>query len=279
MGIEIIHIGRDNGERGTKILLQDLSPLAFSSHSVATPQMSIWLMSLSSGQPLFPWWTYSSNLDESIKKLCDMWGVTNPQSLFDCLFLSQLRKQFGSNLYVIFPGNIRIDGWDKLGESSRNLFLKGQECTYHLEGSFSTKLSINWVPFSQPQRIVKNPPFGDMWKLFLASRSDDPVMSMSFFVLSNPSTLPEAIQLLIHPSENRSEEFSKHVDWFGMYSSPITPEYAACSVAYARYPNILGPVTEFQKHFNDLIEQTRFALSSAPTPDTVSKILSRLVAL
>lgn len=279
MGIEIIHIGRDHGERGTRILLQDLSPLSFSSHSVTNPQMSIWLMSAAPGQPILPWWNYSAELDESIKKLNEVWGVSSAQTFFDCLFLSHLRKSFGSNLYVLFPGNIRVDGWDRLTESNRNIFLRGQECVYHLEGSFSSKLSINWVPFSQPQRIVKNPPFGDMWKLFLASRSEDPTMSLSFFVLSNPSTLPEAIQLLIHPSENRSEEFSKHVDWFGLYSAPLTPEYASCSVAYARFPNILGPVTEFQKQFNDLIEQVRFALSSSPTPDTVFKILSRLVAL
>jgi hypothetical protein len=279
MGIEIINLGRDHGERGKQIPLQDLSPLSFSSHSVANPQMSIWLMSAAPGQPVFPWWTYSAKVEESSKKLNDLWGVTSAQSFFDCIFLSQLRKHFGSNLYVIFPGNIRVDGWDKLPESSKALFLKGQECVYHLEGAFGSKLSINWVPFSQPQRIVKNPSFGDMWKLFLASRSEDPVMSISYFTLTNPRTLPEAIQLLIHPSENRSEEFSKQVDWFGLYSSPLNSDHAACSVAYARFPNILGPVTEFQKQFTDLIEQTRFALNSSPTPETVFRILSRIVAL
>lgn len=276
MGIEIIRIGQG---QGTKVQLKDLSPLSFSSHNVANPPMSIWLMSAAPNQPLFPWWSYGGQLDEAVTKLNQLWSVTSWQTFFDCLFLSQLRKTFASNLYVIFPGNIRTDGWGELSESARNAFLRGQECVYLLEGAFGSKLSINWVPFSQPQRIVKNPSFSDMWKLYQASRSEDVAMSISYFCLSNPSTLPDAIQLLIHPNENRSEEFSKNVDWFGLYSSPLTPDHASCGVAYSRHASLLGPITEFQKQFNDLVEQARFALAAAPTPDTVFRILSRLVAL
>jgi hypothetical protein len=281
MGMEIIHLGKDHGSSGSTINLriQDLSPISFSTHSVAKPPMSIWLMSAAPHQPVFPWWAYSANLDEAVSKLNEIWSITNAQSFFDCLYLSQLKKQFPSNLYVIFPGNIRVDGWSGLKESSQNTFLRGQECIYHLEAAFSSKLSINWVPFSQPQRIVKDPSFGDLWRLYQASRADDVAMSLSFFSLSNPATLPEAIQLLIHPNENRSEEFSKNVDWFGAYSSPLRPDYASCSVVYSRHADGLGPITQFEKRFNDLIQQVRSLLVPTTTPEAVFRILSRLVAI
>lgn len=279
MGIEIIHLGKEHGPTGSRIQLQDLATLSYSAHSVAKPSMSIWLMSASSNQAMFPWWNYGTEVDEAVSKLHQLWAVTSAQTLFDCLFLSQLKKYFHNNLYVIFPGNIRTDGWDELTDSSRNTFLKGQECVYQLEGAFSSRLTINWVPFSQPQRIVKDPSFSDLWRLYLASRADDVAMSLSFFSLANPATLPEAIQLLIHPNENRSEEFSKNVDWFGLFSSPLRPDYASCAVAYSRLAENLGPITAFQKQFNDLFDQTRDALSASPTPSTVFKLLSRYVAL
>jgi hypothetical protein len=186
-------------------------------------------------------------------------------------------------MFCALPPNIRLnlslDEWDVISEAQKNTFQRGQDCIYHLEGAYNNKISINWVPFSHPQKIVKDPSFTDIWRLFLAARGDDVVNSLSFFSTTQYTQLPDIIKILINPADNRSHEFSKVVDWFGVYSSPLRDDFSSFSIAYSKTQNNLGPFSELQKQFSELLEATRKILLSNPSPETVFRVLSRIVAL
>ena len=180
---------------------------------------------------------------------------------------------------MIAPGYLRTEGWNSLSDLARTSFLQGQNCVYRLEGSFNGKLAINWVPFSQPQVIIKDPSFASLWPMFVASRNDDVANSLCFFQLSDVHRLPQVANLLIRPNENRSVDLLKEVDWYGLYSSPINPGHGACSVVYAGENCPLPPLAEFQVKFRALINEVRDQLQANPTPQTAYRILSRYVAL
>src|SRR5262245_58405583 len=109
MGIDVIKLSETPGQ-APALNEQDLAKISFSMHSVATPPMSIWLMMMPAGQPVFPWWSYGRALDEDVSKLTAMTGIASPQGLFDFLFLLQLKRSFGSGLYALVPGNVKTEG-------------------------------------------------------------------------------------------------------------------------------------------------------------------------
>lgn len=279
MGMEIIRLGDESAPKPIENQNVELAKLGFSTHRVPDPRLSIWMMSMTPGLAPLRWWNYSGAIDEDIERLNNLWSVTSAQSFFDCLFLSQFKKIAGPNLYVIAPGYLRADGWEKLPEQSRNAYLRGQGCVYRLEGAFNTKLEINWVPFSQPQSMIKDPSFSAMWPLFCASRNDDVANSMGFFALSDVRKLPQVTNLLIQKNENRSVNLSSVVDWFGLYSSPITPDHGACGVVYSQDDAQIAKFAEFQQKFAAILAEARQALTASPTPQTAFRVLSRFVAI
>jgi hypothetical protein len=278
MGMEIVRLG-ENVPQSITPNSTELAKFSFSTHHIQNPPLSIWMMSSSIGQPIFPWWNYGANIDVDIQRLHELWSVTSPQSFFDCLYLSQFKKMAGQNFYAIIPGYLRNDGWDKLSDSARSAYLRGQGCVYRLEGAFDSKLTINWVPFAQPQCIIKDPTFNSFWSMFTSARNDDVANSVGFFSLADAHKLPQVASLLIQPSENRSIQLTEVVDWFGLYSSPITPDFATCNVIYSKNKAFIEQLAGFQSQFEALLKNTRDALKGSPLPHTAFRILSRLVAI
>ncbi|MCG3205036.1 MAG: hypothetical protein KCHDKBKB_01753 [Elusimicrobia bacterium] len=280
MGIDLIRLNNEQKvEKPIESRLKELSKLSFVTHHVTNPSLSIWMMSLTPKMSLFPWWTYKANLDEDIKRLSDLWSVTSDQGLFDCLFLSQFKRLAGSSLYMIAPGYLRTEGWDKLTDQARQSYLHGQSCVFRLEGAYNSKLSINWVPFAQPQVIIKDPSFSALWSMFVGSRNDDVANSIGFFQLSDIKKLPQVTNLLIRPNNNRSQDLATVVDWYALYSSPLNPDHASCAVVYSSMASQLTKFSEFQLKFDTLINSTRETLRAEAIPYTVFKILSRYIAI
>jgi len=279
MGIEIIRLGGASSQSESQLALKDFASPVYHDYSVRNPDMLIWLMVAFKDRPLAPWWGYDQSIDSDIEALNQTWSISSAQSLFDCLFLSQIKKFSGPNFYAIFPGNIKTDGWTRLRESDKATFLKGQGCIYHLQGDFDAKLNINWVPFWQPQSLVKDPSFANFWRLFLAAQSDDNSNCISFFSLSSPARLPEAINLLIGEEESRSEKLCQVVDWFGFYSSPLQSKYSPCSAIYTKHSSVVSELKSLQHAFTAAFAQAKQDLVSAPVPSTVMKFLSRQIAL
>ena len=277
MGIEIIKLDDRAGNQAPRPALteQDLAPLLFSDHVVGNPPMSVWLLSVARRQPLFPWWTYRSDFDKDINRLHDEHGVTSAQSLFDYLFFYALKANMTSNLFVVFPGNIRRDGWEKLTETERDAFARGQGCVYRLDASCGKKLAVNWVPYYQPQSLVREPTLALIWRLFLAARNDDHVNNLCFFQAPT-SKLPQISQALIQNTDKRSEMMAELTDWFGVYSSPMDEQYTACSIAYARTPAVVERFHEVQRNLGALLSEFRQLLLEKTTPSAVSNLLTRL---
>ena len=279
MGIDVIRLNDPSGGNAQKSAVQDLPKLHFARYAVPQPAMSIWMMSVPGGRPLFPWWSYEAAIDEEIHRLNNLWSISTPQNLFDLLFLAFLRRAAGSNLYFLFPGNIRTEGWKNLPDSARATFERGQGCVYRLEGAYSSKLAVNWVPFFQNQSLARDPAFENMWRLFVAARTDDVANSLSFFSLKEPRRLPEVVKLLIEPNEERSERMADLVDWFGLYTSPINPSHGTAAVTYARSAASLNAFQSLQDRFAPVIDQVRAALAEDSRPASVLRVVSRLVAL
>lgn len=277
--MEIIQFDDVLGTQAAPPKPRHLANLSFVAHKVVTPPMSIWMMSLEAQSAVLPWWGYNGTIDEDLQRLNDLWSVSSPQSFFDCLFLSQFKRLIGRNLYMIAPGYLRTEGWDKLSDQARSAYLHGQSCVYRLEGALKQKLSINWVPFAQPQVIIKDPSFAALWSMFVASRNDDVANSIGFFQLADIKRLPEVTNMLIHPNDNRSVDLSQVVDWFGLYSSPLNPDHGACAVIYSGLNAAVPPLSEFQVKFRALLTEVRQMLQANPTPRTAFRILSRFVAI
>lgn len=278
MSVDVIKLGQQQ-EPEIELKPSSLANLAFRSHVVPDPAMSIWLMNLKNDAPIFPWWNIDSELDPDVKTLDDTWGISTPQSLFDCLFLSQLGRCLGPNLYAIIPGYVKTDGWNKLQEPDRQAFLKGQGCIYHLEGNFNDRLSINWVPFGQPQSIVRDLSFGSLWRLFVATQPPDSSKSFCFFSLKDARRLPEIANLLIKEDDKRSEHMAGLVDWFGAYMSPLKKDFSTCGVFYTQKKESVPLFSELQRQFQAAVEAARALLVKEPEPKNVIKVLSRLIAL
>lgn len=274
MGIETIKLSSDS-DSGAIIT----NPLKFSWHHMAEPKLSIWSMTATPDLPIFPWWNYNFSIDEDVRRLKDLWNVTDAQSFFDCLFLSQFKKMMGSGVYVICPGYLRTQSWGELSDSARSAFLRGQGCVYRLDGSYNGKMDIRWVPFAQPQSLVKDPSLEALWSLFVGGRTDDVSNSIGFFGLTDARKLPQVLSLLVQPHDDRSMVLASLVDWYGVYSSPISPGYGASAVLYAQQKSGLDTCTAFQKRFVALLEEVRSTLIADPSPRIAFRFLSRLVAL
>ena len=278
MGTETIRL-RNEAQRADGAKAQDLARISFSEYQVPAPAMAISVMTAAPGQPVFPWWNYEARVDEEIHRLNQMWAVTSDQSLFDLIFLAGLKQAAGADVYVIFPGNLRTEGWKDLSENAKSTLTRGQGCVYRLEASFSGKMAINWVPFYQPQGVVKAPAFESLWRLFVAARSEDVANSISFFSLKDTRRLPQVANLLIQPDDKRSEKMAELTDWFGVYSSPVHPNYGAAAVFYAKDIASLGFYKQYQARFSSVIDQVRKELLAEPGPATALRLVSRLVAL
>lgn len=280
MSAETIKLGTGlKAFAGTSLQRQDLARMQFVHHDVAAPLMSVWMMSLPAGQPVFPWWSYDGAVDEDVNRLATLTGITSGQGLFDFLFLLQLRKTFRDGLYVIVPGNVRTDGWHLLPERAQSAFQRGQACVYRLEASNGRKMMVNWVPFFQPQCLVKDPTADIMGRFFNAAKSEEPTTSLSFFTLNDVRRMPDVVNALIQKDDRRSEKLSRLVNAFGVFSSPRDERNGACALAYASDPAALEPLKACERGFSGAVDQVRTLLLAEPTPATALKILSRLVAL
>ena len=279
MGIDIIKLTDSQIEPGATRDLKDYAQLSCRDFSVENPPMSIWLMAALRDRALFPWWSYDYQLEQEMRTLDEIWSITTQQSLFDCLFLSVLKRFAGSHFFAILPGNIKNEGWGKLRESDRTTFLRGQGCVYHIQGSFDSKLAINWVPYWQPQSLVRDPSFSNLWRLFMASKGDDTTASLSFFSLSDPRKLAEVVSVLIEPEESRSERLAGLVDWFGLYSSPLAESFSPACVLYSGDKKQISRFSELQNSFTGLFEEAKKQLIAKPHPSTALRLLSRHIPL
>lgn len=283
MGIDILKLG-EKAEVGlggeSNLRSEDLVQLSCRDYSLGDPGMKIWMMVGYKDRLLFPWWSYDHKLESDVQTLNEIWSVSTPQNLFDCLFLSTLKRFGGPHLFAIFPGNIKTQNWAKIKESDRSVFQKGQGCVYHLQGQFDSKLTINWVPFYQPQSLVRDPSFSSLWRLFAGSQGeDDTNRNLSFFSLSDPSLLPKVVNLLIDSDESRSDRLSELVDWFGLYTSPVDVSGSPCCVVYSKNKETLSRCADIQKSFTGLFEEAKKQLMQSPLPSTVIRLLSRHIAL
>lgn len=279
MGVDVIKLSE--GQAGKQDVREhDLAKISFSLHSVPSPAMSIWLMAVApNGQPLFPWWTYGRALDEDVTKLSAMTGISTPQGLFDFLFLLQLKRTFQNGLYALVPGNVKTEGWSQLNEPSRNAVSRAQSCVYRLEASFGKRLSVNWVPFFQPQAMVKDASGDNLVRFFNAAKTDDVANSLSFVAVNDVRKLPQIVSLLVEQDEKRSEKMGQLADWFGVYSSPLNEKYGTCAMAYTMSTPAATSFALFQKQFAQVVDAVRKALLADPSPNAVLRIVSRLVAL
>jgi len=279
VGIEFIRVDKAQNQVETKREAEHYAQLSFRSYDVPSPEMSIWVMLAEKDQKIFPWWSYEAAFDQDIHALNNAWSVVNAQGLFDCLFLSLLKRTMGPNFYVIFPGNIKSENWGQVQDKDKEFFLKGQGCVYHLQAAFDTKLNVSWVPFWQPQSVIRDPSFGNFWRLFMNSQSEDVSKSISFFQLSNPRHLPGIVNLLVEADDNRSEKFAGLVEWFGVYTSPLAADHVPGALVYSKHKQIMEKFTDLQKTFSKIFEQTQVELAKNPKPQTALRILSRTIAL
>jgi hypothetical protein len=185
----------------------------------------------------------------------------------------------GSNLFTIFPGSLKSESWNQVGEVDRRVFLGGQGCIYHLQGGFTEKLDVKWVPFWQPQSVVKDPPVSSLWNLFRNLGADDENRCISFFQLEDYSKLPAVLNLLINTESRRSEKLSELVDWFGFYSSPLTASRRAGCMLYTRRDDKIQKFHDFEKVFSQHYQNIHQILYENPTPRAALKILSSHIPL
>jgi len=279
MGIEIIRLGGERQQIAPKLKQEDFASLWFKNFHVPTPAMSIWMMAAPPGKPIMPWWKYAGDIDSDLNALNEAWNISSAQSLFDCMFLFGLSKLAGNNLYAIFPGCIKNTSWGNLRPMERETFTRGQGCIYHLHGGYDKKMTVNWVPFWEPQSLVRNPNFGSMWRLFVANTGDDVTRCLTLFSLSNPRKLPEIVNLLINKDEKRSEKLVSLVDWYGLYSSPIDPKAGTSAVIYTQSKSVMAKLTFLQTQISTAFKEAQKELLAETLPRVALRIMSRQVAL
>jgi len=279
MGVDIIRLGGERHEIEPPVHSDDLAKPTFQTHLVNQPPMTIWLMTMKSQQLIFPWWRYESTLDDDLHALNQSYHITTAQHLFDCLILSQIQKFSGTDFYVIFPGMVRKEGWGRLREIDKDTFNRGQACHYHLNANYDQRLTVNWVPYWEPQSLVKNPSFGSLWRLFEGNNGDGVSRCLTFFGLSDPRLLPKVINLLIEKDDHRSEKLAEFIDWYGVYSSPIDVRAGTCAMIYSQSPVVLSRLEVMQDQISALLQQGQNDLISDPRPRTAIRIMSRQIAL
>jgi hypothetical protein len=226
-----------------------------------------------------PWWKYNSTIDDDLSALNQSWNIPSQQGLFDCLVLSHLVKFGGSDLFAIFPGCVKTSGWSTLRPADREMFTRGQGCIYHLFGAYDKKLTVNWVPFWEPQSLVRRPNFSSLWRLFSSNTGDESNRCLTLFGLSNPRKLPEVSNLLITKDEQRSQKLVGLVDWFGMYSSPLDSKSGASAVIYTQKQEVIEKLNTFQTHMTAHLATAQKELLAETLPRTALRIMSRQVAL
>lgn len=278
MGIDVIKL-TEGQDQAPALREQDLAQIRVSLHQAPEPAMSVWLMAMASGQPAFPWWSYGRAMDEDVNKLAAMTGISSPQGLFDFLFLLQLKKTFPAGVFALIPGNVKKDGWASLSEPAQNTLQRGQSCVYRLEASLNRKIAVNWVPFYQPQVMVKDPSGDNLVRFFNAAKSDDVANSISFVGVGDVRKLPHVVNLLVHSDDKRSEKLAQLADWFGVYSSPLDEKHGTCAMAYTTSNAVTATFSRFGEQFTANVEAIRKVLLTDPSPAAVIKIVSRLVAL
>ncbi len=280
MGIEMVPLHDERSPVRARYDVPGLAQPEFKTFHVPMPAMSIWMMSVPAGAALMPWWNYGSHIEDDLNALNQTWNIPSQQSLFDCLALSHLTKFAGNNLFAIFPGCVKTTGWGSLRQSDRETFDRGQGCVYHLFGAFNAgRFGVNWVPFWQPQSLVKNPNFGSLWRLFSSNTGDEATRCLTFFSLSNLRKLPEIVNLLINKDDQRSEKLVSLVDWFGVYSSPIDPKMGTCAAIYTQKAEVVDKLVYLQAHLSRQISDAQKDLQAEPLPRTALRIMSRQVAL
>jgi len=94
MGTETVKINQGLQGLPSTLRRQDLAQVQFSHHEATGAGLSIWMMSLLAGQPVFPWWSYDATVDEDVNKLSMLAGITSAEGLFEFLFILQLKKAF-----------------------------------------------------------------------------------------------------------------------------------------------------------------------------------------
>jgi hypothetical protein len=279
MGIDILNLGGDHMQLEPQLGKEQLVQPEFQNHRVANPQMSIWLMTVKPRSVIFPWWRFESSIDEDMQHLSKTWSICSAQGLFDCLVLSALKKFAGSHLFAIFPGNLKKDNWARLDDQDRKVFDQGQACVYQLDGSYDGHVSINWVPFYQPQSLVKNPAFGNMWRMFCASKDHDEGNGITLFSLSSYRLLPEVVHLLTEKDENRSAKLATLVNWFALYSSPVNPRFGSLLTLYTRQDEVISGLREVQAQIETLVQRSQDELLEDPRPRSAIRILTRQIAI
>jgi hypothetical protein len=138
---------------------------------------------------------------------------------------------------------------------------------------------VNWVPFWEPQSLVRNPNFGSQWRLFSANPGDETTRCLTFFGLSNPRLLPEVVNLFIAKDDQRSEKLAALVDWFGMYSSPLTGEIGTSAVIYTQKQEVMQRLQYLETQFSGTVMQAQHELLAETFPRTAIRIMSRQIAL
>src|SRR5438105_3271700 len=102
MGIDVIKLGERITE-GQTLTSEDLVQLTCRDYDLGPDALKIWLNVGYKDRPLFPWWRYNHSFEQEIRTLNELWSVSTPQSLYDCLFLSTLKHFAGSNFFAIIP--------------------------------------------------------------------------------------------------------------------------------------------------------------------------------
>lgn len=276
--MEILKLGNVRQVVGPNIQQEDLADIHFRRHIVPDSTMAIWLMNLTPNKYILPWYGYRTELDDDIQTLKSNWSVVSPQSLFDLLFLNALSRFGGKNLFVIFTGDIKSNNWKRLSESDQRTYSRGQSCVYHLEGSYGKKINVNWVPFYQPQSLVKDPKFDSLWHLYLAKHDEqNDVNAISFFSLSDLGKLPEVIKLLVNRDEKRSENLAALVDWFGVYSSPLREGFTTSALVYSNDQKIFSGLSRLESQITGMYDQAKAEFLKKAEPRSALRVISRNV--
>lgn len=272
MGIDMINLG-SGAQAGRS---SDLAELEFRSQAFPNNRIQIWMMASAPGKSAFPWWSFHPEISSDIEALHKAWRVTGPQSLLDVLFLREIQRHAGDNLFVIFPGFLQSRQAQRLAEDDRQILRNGMSCTYHLEAALQQKLAISWVPFWEPQSVVRAPKADALWRLFLAARQEETVNCITFFSLSQPKALPEVMNLLKSPNAaDRSQRLATMVDWFGVYSSPSSEKFAPCAVIYSAQMGAPGVFAGIQRDLRAQVQGVRDAMITEPGPATLHRYLDR----
>jgi len=254
--------------------LRDLARIKHFDFAAQDPAMRVWILMTEPFKTIFPWWSYTPELDDDIKALNDIWQVSDPSCLFDILFLSSLKKSIGGDCFLILSGAIRNENWGDVSAAGRYAFSSGEECSYQLHGSFSERLSINWTPLWQPHRVVKAPPLPVLWRLFRQSAGADSPRVLSFFYMPELKNYEPVLELLRNPDPKRSEKLTQLVKWFGLFSSSSMSGSRPGCVVYSNESEDLEEFEKLRAEFVPMVQKAQALLAEDTRPRVVLKFLT-----